>query len=311
MIASAPGKLVLSGAYVVLDGAPAVVAAVDRRAWADASRVATFESDELRAAFQHRTAPFVDTTALRRDHRKLGLGSSAALLVAAIGAVMIADGEVDASDLPRLRSLAAERAFQAHRRAQGGGSGIDVVTCAHGGIQLCQVDPARADLPSSRSVDVAAGLTLEAWVCPSSASTAQLLRPVRALSQNDPARYRAITSPAHDGAIRFADAIERGAIDEVIHAARQQRDAMEALSGATGAPILPSYLVDLDRLAREEGAVFAQSGAGGGDIGLFFGTKPSSGVLRARASELGLSLLTPLEFGAEGVRLDSVRDVAG
>ena len=32
MIATAPGKLILTGEYAVLDGAPAVVVAVDRRA---------------------------------------------------------------------------------------------------------------------------------------------------------------------------------------------------------------------------------------------------------------------------------------
>ena len=35
MRARAPGKLVLSGAYAVLEGAPALVAAVDRYAVAD------------------------------------------------------------------------------------------------------------------------------------------------------------------------------------------------------------------------------------------------------------------------------------
>ena len=38
MIAKAPGKLVVSGAYSVLEGAPAIVVAVDRYAVADTSR---------------------------------------------------------------------------------------------------------------------------------------------------------------------------------------------------------------------------------------------------------------------------------
>ena len=38
MRARAPGKLVLSGAYSVLEGAPALVAAVDRYALADDAR---------------------------------------------------------------------------------------------------------------------------------------------------------------------------------------------------------------------------------------------------------------------------------
>ena len=35
---TAPGKLVLSGEYAVLDGAPAVAMAIDRRAVVDVSR---------------------------------------------------------------------------------------------------------------------------------------------------------------------------------------------------------------------------------------------------------------------------------
>ncbi len=38
MIAKAPGKLVVSGAYSVLEGAPAIVVAVDRYAVADTAR---------------------------------------------------------------------------------------------------------------------------------------------------------------------------------------------------------------------------------------------------------------------------------
>jgi len=41
-IARAPGKLVLSGAYAVLSGAPALVVAVDRYVVADSARPAAF-----------------------------------------------------------------------------------------------------------------------------------------------------------------------------------------------------------------------------------------------------------------------------
>src|SRR6185437_2901148 len=89
LIARAPGKLVLSGAYAVLEGAPCLVAAVDRYAVADASRPATFVTDEVRcavAAGALARPPWFDASALRESapdgtSRKLGLGSSAAILV--------------------------------------------------------------------------------------------------------------------------------------------------------------------------------------------------------------------------------------
>ncbi len=47
MIARSPGKLVLSGAYSVLEGAPALVAAVDRYVVADGDREPTFLAHEV------------------------------------------------------------------------------------------------------------------------------------------------------------------------------------------------------------------------------------------------------------------------
>src|SRR5579871_2078485 len=96
MRARAPGKLVLSGAYAVLEGAPCLVAAVDRYAVADAARPAPFVTDEVRAAVDAGVldaAPWFDASALRDrapdgTSRKLGLGSSAAILVASMAAAL-------------------------------------------------------------------------------------------------------------------------------------------------------------------------------------------------------------------------------
>jgi len=67
----APGKLVLTGAYAVLEGAPAIVAAVDRYAVVDTQSPGK-----------------VDVRSLHDEAgQKLGLGSSAASLVASFGAM--------------------------------------------------------------------------------------------------------------------------------------------------------------------------------------------------------------------------------
>ena len=62
---SRPGKLVLTGAYAVLEGAPAIVVAVDRYAVADTSRAAASPPAEVRAAFGADRAPEVDVSALQ------------------------------------------------------------------------------------------------------------------------------------------------------------------------------------------------------------------------------------------------------
>src|SRR5258708_4450324 len=91
MKAAAPGKLVITGAYAVLEGAPAIVCAVDRYAYAedrDGPTIADGDrpwrsTREVTAALD--PAPATDTSALEDAGQKLGLGSSAAALVAALG----------------------------------------------------------------------------------------------------------------------------------------------------------------------------------------------------------------------------------
>src|SRR5262245_13182412 len=122
MKASAPGKLVLSGAYSVLEGAPAIVTAVDRYVHCDSRVPAALVTPEVRAALHAGAAPSFDASELRAGDRKLGLGSSAAILVASLAA---ADEREFASERA-LRESIWEPALTAHRSAQGGGSGIDV-----------------------------------------------------------------------------------------------------------------------------------------------------------------------------------------
>ncbi|MDP9002088.1 MAG: hypothetical protein M3O46_18505, partial [Myxococcota bacterium] len=67
MRAIAPGKLLLTGAYAVLEGAPAIVAAIDRYAVADASRADQRPSAEVRAALGNEPAPHADVRELHDE----------------------------------------------------------------------------------------------------------------------------------------------------------------------------------------------------------------------------------------------------
>jgi phosphomevalonate kinase len=109
--AAAPGKLVLAGAYAVLEGAPAIVCAVDRCAYAfDGEGRST---REVEAAFPE-GAPAVDVSELESDGKKLGLGSSAAALVAALALRATQRGE-DVSSASVRRAI-FERAREVHAR---------------------------------------------------------------------------------------------------------------------------------------------------------------------------------------------------
>ena len=158
MIARAPGKVVLSGAYAVLHGAPAIVTAVSRYVTANTSRPAAFVTPEVCAALGDHPAPWFDAGPLREGDRKLGLGSSAAIVVASLGALHGA--REPGIEVGALRRAVFEPALRAHAAAQGGGSGVDVATSVHGGTLSARRTEAGL---SVAPLAWPAGLHLEVW----------------------------------------------------------------------------------------------------------------------------------------------------
>lgn len=293
MIAKAPGKLVISGAYAVLAGAPAIVSAVDRYAIADTSQSPPFVTAEVQAALSAGyllQAPGFDASALRTpagkdgSTRKLGLGSSAAILVASIAACS-----------PAL-SLSAwfDQALAAHRTAQGGGSGVDVAASVFGGVLLCR-------LSSSNSLDVQPhslpeGTRIHVFSSATASETSGMLKAVRAFATRDPGDYKALMA-------RAIQASEQAALaqrPEMLCAALfDQQMALRELGQKAGAPIVPDALVDLVHRARREGASFGPSGAGGGDIAIFVSERAPSPAFAAAAQNAGLEPLD-LQIAARG-----------
>lgn len=270
VIARAPGKLLLTGAYAVLEGAPALVVAVDRYAVARSAPIDDAPAREIAAAFPRGGAPSVDTSSLYRGETKLGLGSSAAALVAAIASADVAAG-VEELDKPAIFM----RAKEAHQRAQGGGSGVDVAASTFGGVLRYQGGaPSPAALP--------AGVTLEVWWSGTPARTSSLLGQVRALAARDASAYRQVFGPLVAASEGAAQAGDRS--DFLAHA-RAFSDALAALGAAADAPIVPAGFAALAAAAAAEGGAFFGSGAGGGDVAVFLGVSPSSPRFRAVAAE--------------------------
>ena len=310
MRAAAPGKLVVSGAYSVLDGASALVAAVDRYAVADMAQPVSHLADEVRAAIALgalERAPALDATALRHVSggvdRKLGLGSSAAIVVPSIAAAWLDRGEPSTGRGERIMPVALE----SHRRAQRGGSGIDVAASCLGGVLRCWLDPAPGwtDTGAAQATPhlhheraaLPAGLCIEVYGSTEVASTRAMLATIRQHAASDPTGFRA----AIERAKLAAEAVLR--CDDVsswIAAQRQQIAALAELGDAATAPIVTRTSRALDELAAGESACFGPSGAGGGDVSLWFGPRASSPDFRARALDAGL-FHVPLKVGATGV----------
>lgn len=296
----APGKLVLTGAYAVLEGAPAIVAAVDRYAVADA-----------------RSPGKIDVRALQdAGGQKLGLGSSAASIVASFGARALARG-----DDPRhaaVRNEIFRSARDAHQRQQGGGSGVDVAASVHGGVlRYTVLRPSPSSRPpqspasssgsagrrfetSIHAVDSPPGLVLAAFWSGTSARTSDLLARVDALRARGGAV--AVFTALRGVAEEAADAI--GDAGRFVQRAAAFGRALAALGDAADAPIVPPAFAELSALAEREGAAFFPSGAGGGDVAVWLGVEPPSSVFSARATALALSpLAIAIDHG--GVRPES------
>lgn len=315
MIARAPGKLVLSGAYSVLEGAPSLVAAVDRYAVADASRPADFVTAEVRASIAaghlghlgHPVtlveAPWFDASALRASDpsggpsRKLGLGSSAAILVASLAATA-------APDLPLPLDALFERALASHRAAQGGGSGVDVAASVFGGVLACRL--AKDGRLSVKPHILPEGTVVEVFSSPVSAETRSLLAAVRAFRARDPFVYGALLARASSAA---EAALVATTPSDLARAVALQARALGELGQLAGAPILPSEIATLAAAAETEGATVSPSGAGGGDVSIFIGPAPASRALLALAESLGLERVD-LRIGAPGVHRVAARDRA-
>jgi len=298
-IVSAPGKLFLAGEYAVLDGGTAVVAAISRRAEgrfeqgrepesplvAEAMRLAR---DWLPLAGREPPPPGtveIDTTALFQDGRKLGLGSSAAVAVVAVGATLEAVGRPVGGKRGAIRRMAT----RAHRTFQGGvGSGADVAASTYGGLLAVKRD--EWELAVDRLPPLPGELVVFSTALPS--STVDAVRTVAALREREPERYSRLVGAIDGAADEFRRAVEGSDRALLVGAARAAHAALDALGQAAGVAIVTPELAAAAALAGELGGAAKPSGAGGGDVGVaFFAAPAQADAFRARAPGLGLGIL--------------------
>ena len=309
--ASAPGKLVLCGEYAVLLGAPALVAAVDRRvactleprrrggwrfvgkgfeqdvalAKADVFQAPTSTTAGLvRLAIAENLAPEhlhvqVDSSACYLNGTKLGVGSSAATVVAVAGALGALVGEP-----PSLGHL-----YDMHARMQGGGSGLDVAAAFTGGVirfQNRRVSPVR--LP--------AGLG-KAFVFAGAASrTADLVGRFQAwrAGRTLPALERLIAA-----AFEVADCTVNA--ETFVDALGEYANVLEHLDHSARIGIFGPCHRMARELARQHGVVYKPCGAGGGDTGVALGSSEDALAGFAQDARRGGLTIVPMEISTDGL----------
>jgi phosphomevalonate kinase len=327
---SAPGKLFLLGEYAVLECAPALLTAVDRRAVVTATPSTVWsltttgieldtlflEADgslppRLDAPTRSRLGLFdavrsgvdahlgergprleltVDSSAFLHDGHKLGLGSSAAVAVALTAALLHVRGHE--SEPATVFALADA----AHRAAQGGsGSGGDVAASVYGGAILYR----RNEPPEA--VTLPEGLRVFAVSTGTGSSTVELVGLVDRYRRHSPESYR----KDMDALVRLSWSVGEAltTADRLLSLADDYFHALEALSHNSGAGIVTERHREYRELAAASGAVFKSSGAGGGDLGLVFAKLESVDALQSAFTESG-ALVIPVPNSSDGVRID-------
>jgi phosphomevalonate kinase len=262
---------------------------VDRYVIADARRSADFTTEEVRAAGLSNT-PWFDATALRANDRKLGLGSSAAILVASIATDLL-----DRGGNPNDGSLAQAilpLALKAHAIAQPLGSGIDVVASCFGGTRIAEKCDGSV---AHRSIKLPSAICIEIWAAPLPSSTHDMLRMLEEFRHNHARHYANRILKQAEAAELAARSARVGDARSFVSALTAQRFALEALGRDAGLNIVTPEVSALANMAAEESAAVLPAGAGGGDIAVFVGHRPPSDRLRR--------LLSAHEHAALGVQL--------
>jgi phosphomevalonate kinase len=361
VIASAPGKLVLLGEYAVLEGAPALVLAVDRRAsvalesresphnpatrhpgdirdgarnqrfpggdelweivaptlqlqaqlrlqdgrarWVDAAPPELEWIANLLARFpQARDLPpcriELDSDAFYLDHagtrEKLGLGSSAALTVALLGALR-AQGHAAAPTI--------DQAIEAHRAIQHGhGSGIDIAASLMGGLSRFRLEG-----DATRVATIALPKDLR-WVCVYSghpASTRTMLATVAAWREREPTAFTQYMHELATISSRGIDALTASDAAIFLSSLHDYATVLARFGTAASVDIASREHRAIAAIAGDCGCVYKSCGAGGGDIGITFAVEDSRlREFSKRASRAGYPVIG-LEADPKGLEVVS------
>jgi phosphomevalonate kinase len=247
----APGKVVLLGEYAVLDGAPALVAAVDhgvacevREGPMHIETPAGTDDRFARPALAEVSAPaahyrFVDAPpATTADKPGLG-GSAAATVVALLAGSTLAGRPLSPEELHRL-------GHAVHHRVQGSGSGIDVAAAAHGGFLRFEASP------GGPTVRPTTPHPLHLVYSGTSAATGPRVQRYRALA--DRTAFVRDSTALVDADLPLPEALRAGYA------------LLVAMAERAGVDYLTPGLQRLCALAEAHGGGAKPSGAGGGDI---------------------------------------------
>lgn len=336
---SAPGKLFFLGEYGVLAGGWTLVAAVNRRVYArfdpegrgyravGAGARTSLKLPRAVVASLPGSGPSLvtgepgliacfetDVRSFFEGRQKLGLGSSAASVVALSAAALRSAGADTSVD------TVFETAFVAHRRLQNGrGSGADVAASTYGGLLAYRLETATppfevlgepvvfegekklAGVRILPGLVWPEGLEFRAIWTGNSASSTGLIARIEASFGKGTGEVDDLFAEINQTATAAVGALLEHRAQDLMELFARGDALMERLAACTGAAIITEQHRAIRRLGERYGVIAKPSGAGGGDFSLLIG--PSSTPWERLERELPAGCqMVGLQLDAQGVR---------
>ena len=308
----APGKVFLVGEYAVLDDGHAAVAAITMHAQAqfiprmeamppmvsELVRRTLADLGEAAAALPP-GGVLATTEDFRHGFATSGLGSSAAIAVATVGAVFESLGLALEDHGPQILALA-----DGGRRAVQGdvGSGADMFAAAHGGLTI--ITRHRDAQPKLEHQTPPAGLHLVLFSAGPSISTRQMTAGLRTYARHEPAAFERGMTNLRQISQRFVDEVSAGQATGAVVAAGKYGEELARLAAAASVPILTDAFIQAAERAQQFGGVAKPIGAGGGGIGIALFATPEAAQLFKKACPPTLTLIDG-DIDSRGVRCQS------
>jgi len=228
---------------------------------------------------------------------KPGLGASAAICVATLGALHALAGK----DTPTVADCVA-----AHRAAQDGrGSGYDVATALKGGVVLYRPGSDGAE-PTVESLDWFEGLHAKVLFTGQGASTVAMLGRLRHYQDSRPTQAQKRFDALELAAKRFVEAWSGGDVNVLLDAVALAQEALINLDRDGRIGIQEGGHAQLMGVVEDHGGLARTSGAGGGDC--VWALAPNEEQLAAVLGAIETSGFSVLEvaYPGEGLKVETV-----
>ena len=296
---TAPGKIFLSGEYLVLDGALATIMSTKQRVKVTIEDIGDIDNifycsiidqhfpfnvdnnyqinwldknpDEFglfldfaikRMRIKPNNSLFtIDTNDLYFQGNKIGLGSSAAISVAILSAMN------NFYDIKLSKYETINNTMELHKMHQGkNGSGLDVIA-SYADSNLIECDKNMLIEQKWNTLDWPKNLIINGVLTSHESTTSSMIEKYNIAKQKDSQNFKSLYSQMKKILDKFSEAWRIGDTFDILNLLKKQSILMKQLDNDFDIGIYTEEHKNLSELAESLGLFYKPSGAGGGDLG--------------------------------------------